>query len=338
MKSIFFILLFSASLVFAQGDTIHGESDFNDAPLSEALVIPSWFKISSGDLRDDLQDALANGKDGLIIYFGQNHCAYCEQFIKNNMQANDIENFIRKHYNVIHFDIWSAQDIYDMDGEIYTEREFSVHYNTNFTPSLIFYNRDGKPVFRLRGYYPPYKFRAALKYVTEEFYKKESFRDYLARAEPGMFFYEEGLNEREFFMSPPYDLPATLKQTKRALMVSFEQSTCHACDLLHSSPMNEPKVLKELNNLNNVQLNMWSDTPVTTPDGTVTTAKKWADQLGIFYAPTLIFFDPDGKEILRIDSVVKFYRLLAVLKYINQRGYLEDKNLQSWLLKQRAIK
>ncbi|MFC1588945.1 thioredoxin family protein [Pseudomonadota bacterium] len=338
MKSILLIfsfLIFS-SPVFAGNDS-HA-IDFDDAPLTEKLSHPDWFKQSSGDLRDDLYDALAEGKNGLIIYFGQNRCAYCEQFIKNNMQASDIEHYIREHYDVIHIDIWSQHDIINTDGEEYTERELSINYKTNFTPSLVFYNRNGKAVFRLRGYQPPYKFRAALKYVTEDFYKKETFRDYLARAEKGMFFHEGGLNERDFFIEPPYDLKASLENNKQPLMVSFEQGNCHACDLLHSSPLNEPELLDELEKINSLQLNMWADTPLVKPDGQATTAKQWAAELGLFYAPTLIFFDPEGQEIIRIDSVVKFYRLLGVLKYINQRGYLTEKNFQSWQLKQREIK
>jgi len=63
-----------------------------------------------------------------------------------------------------------------------------VHYKTNFTPSLIFYDREGTPVFRLRGYYPPYKFRAALQYVTEGFYKSENFLIILPAQIPANFF------------------------------------------------------------------------------------------------------------------------------------------------------
>ena len=333
MKSILFVisLCILPGLVFAEIDKV----DFDDAPLSDNLNYPEWFKHSSGDLGDDLHDALDAGKNGLIIYFGQARCSYCDQFIKKSLGNSDIEHYTRKNYDLININIWSNLDIIDTDGKEYTERDLSIHYDTNFTPSLVFYDRKGKPVFRLRGYYPPYKFRAALKYVAEGFYLKERFRDYLARAEKGLFFLEKGLNEREFFISPPYDLKAITNQDKRPLMVSFEQGNCHACDLLHSSPLNQPDILDQLDKMNSIQLNMWSDTPVVTPDGYSTTAKDWAKQLGLFHAPTLIFFDSNGKEIIRIDSVVKFYRLLGVLKYINQGGYLTEKNYQSWQLRQR---
>ena len=338
MKSILYAISLSllSSLTFAGTDI--NSFDFDDAPLSENLSYPAWFKKSSGHLGDDLQDALDAGKKGLIVYFGQARCSYCEQFIEKSLGSRDIENYTRENYDIININIWSNLDIIDTDGKEYTERELSIHYDTNFTPSLVFYDRNGKPIFRLRGYYPAYKFRAALKYVAEEFYLKEPFRDYLARADKGLFFLNEGLNERDFFIEPPYDLKEIITQDNRPLMVSFEQGNCHACDLLHSSPLNHDETINQLDKMNSAQLNMWSDTEIITPDGYKTTAKNWANQLGLFYAPTLIFFDTNGKEIIRIDSVVKFYRLLGVLKYINQGGYLTEKNYQSWQLKQREIK
>lgn len=89
--------------------------------------------------------------------------------------------------------------------------------------------------------------------------------------------------------------------------------------------------------MNVVQLNMWADTPVTTPQGKKTTAKEWASSLDIFYAPSIVFFDDDGKEIIRVDSVARFYRLWGVLDYVNQQGYKKSKDYQSWRLTQRAI-
>lgn len=327
-----------SSLALAANNPENNDIDFVDSPLDENLKHPNWFKDSSGYLSDDLEEALAANKKGIIVYFGQNRCPYCDQFLKKNIGSADIQHYLRQNFDLIHIDIWSNLDIVDTDGKTYTERELSTHYKTNFTPSLIFYNRFGKPIFRLRGYYPPYKFRAALKFVAEDFYRTESFRAYLARATTGMFFLQAGLNERDFFIDPPYDLKAILNKDKKPLMVSFEHGDCHACDLLHTSPLNKPETLDALNKINSVQLNMWTDTPIVTPDGKHTTSKKWAEKLNLFYAPTLLFFDSNGKEIIRIESVVGFYRLLGVLNYINQGGYLTESNFQSWSLKQRKTK
>ena len=223
----------------------------------------------------------------------------------------------------------------DLRGRVLTEREYSIREDTNFTPSLVFYDLDGKPVFRLRGYYPPYKFRAALQYVTEGFYREETFKEYLERAEPGTFFMLAGLNERDFFSEPPHNLDRSKTPATKHLAVFFEQGDCHACDLLHTGPLNVEDTIGEISRMKSVQLDMWSDTPVITPDGRKTTAREWASDLNLFYSPTIIFFDYNGKEIIRIDSVVQYYRLWGVLDYVNQKAYLTGTDYQSWRLKQR---
>jgi len=307
---------------------------FDDAQLDEELVYPDWFKFSLGDLSDDLSEAKKSGKQGIVTYFGQKRCAYCEQFFKTSLADKDIKNYLRKHYDVIAFDIWGIEDIIDTDGKKYSERELSIHYKTNFTPSLVFYDKEGTPVFRLRGYYPPYKFRAALQYVAEGFYKKEKFSEYFLRANQGEFFLLGGLNERDFFQTPPYDLQA-LRKNKKPTAVFFEQGNCHTCDLLHGDPLAKELSIKEIEKMNAVQLNMWADTKLTTPIGEKTTAKEWAKKLNIFYAPSIVFFAPDGNEIIRVDSVTQFYRLWGVLDYVNRQGYKKSNDYQEWRLQQR---
>ena len=314
---------------------VDAQLNFSDAQLESALEYPDWFKLSLGNLQDDLDEAVKNGKDGIIVYFGQKRCAYCQLFFNTSLAASDINHKLRKHFDVIPVDIWGIEQITDTDGINYSERELSKHYKTNFTPSLVFYDKSGTPVFRLRGYYAPYQFRAALEYVTEKFYKGESFRDYLERAVPGMFFQEGGLNERDFFITPPYQLKNLLTDKTRPLVVFFEQGECHTCDLLHTGPLAKDELQNEISQMNAVQLDLWADTPVITPTGEKTTARDWAKKLEIFYAPTLIFFDPDGNEIIRLDSVVQFYRLWGVLDYVNKRAYKTTPDYQEWRLKQR---
>lgn len=340
-----FVKLFLLPLLFllsnnTTADTSTDTDDalvFDDKQLETTIDHPEWFKLSLGDLRDDLSDAKENNKQGIIVYFGQQRCAYCKKFFDTSLADIDIQNYLRKHYDVIALDIWSSEDIIDTDSRVYSERELAIHYKTNFTPSLVFYDLTGKPVLRLRGYYPPYKFRAALQYVTEGFYTKETFPEYLERANPGDFFLLAGLNERDFFVLPPYDTPSLLKN-KKPTAIFFEQGNCHTCDLLHTGPLSKDTNVHELEKMNVVQLNMWANTPVTLPNGSSSTAKDWAKSLGIFYTPSIIFFDEKGSEIIRVDSVTQFYRLWGVLDYVNREGYKHTRNYQDWRLQQRKIK
>ena len=303
---------------------------FDDFPLEELLGYPDWFKHSFLDLPDDLSEAVERDKQGIIVYFGQKRCAYCKMLLETNFGLTDIVSYTREHFDVIPLDIWSTEELTTMQGEVLSQREFSMQQKTNFTPSLIFYDAEGEEALRLRGYYPPYQFRAALEYVADGHYKLESFPDYLARADDRQVFEPGDLNEEAYFIPPPHNLDRSRFPGQRPLVVFFEQGNCHACDVLHGQPLRDPAINKLIRGFDNVQLDIHSDAPVITPAGERTTAQAWAKQLGIFYTPSLLFFDEQGKEIIRVDSVVRFYRLRKVINYITSRGYQTEPNYQRW--------
>jgi thioredoxin-related protein len=326
-----YTILLAASVPLCQA--VESDKDvftFDDFPLKALIKYPDWFKQSFLELPDDLQEALDKGKQGIIVYFGQKRCPYCKMLLEVNFGLNDIATYTQRHFDVIPIDIWSPEEVTTVDGKVLTEREFALREKTNFTPSLIFYDEKGEVALRLRGYYPPYKFRAALEYVADHHYRKESFPDYLALGEEGTAFDPGELNEEDFFIPPPQNLDRSKIPGERPLVVFFEQASCHACDVLHGQPLRDPAVNKLMREFDNVQLDIRSDTPVITPGGEKTTARKWAKALGLFYTPSLIFFDEQGKEIIRVDSVVRFYRLRKVINYINSRGYQSEPNYQRW--------
>ena len=57
---------------------------FDDFPLMEPLSHPHWFKKSFLDLQEDLQESLDNRKKGIIVYFGQKRCPYCQMLMEVN--------------------------------------------------------------------------------------------------------------------------------------------------------------------------------------------------------------------------------------------------------------
>lgn len=311
-------------------DRDDGALIFDDSPRLREFEHPAWFKQSFLDLPQDLSEAAETGKRGIIVYFGQENCAYCKRLMEVDFGKPDVSNYTRRYFDVIAIDIWGSREIVDVQGQRLTERDFALREQTNFTPSLIFYDTEGREALRLRGFYPPYKFRAALHYVVEGFYRQESFRDYLARANPPPKFELGELNEDSIFSHPPHAMDRTRFAGSKPLLVIFEQFDCHSCDVLHTDPLSDPVTRELLDNFEVRQLDMWSNQPVLTPGGERTTARRWADELGINYAPTLVFFDEQGREIIRIGSVVQLYRLRGVLEYVSSKAYLEFPTYQSW--------
>ena len=319
--------------------TLYAEDShsFDDTPLDDLIVYPSWFKQSFLALDEDLQEATDAGKFGLVVYFGQKRCAYCKKLMDINFSAPDIVDYTRKHFDVVPIDIWSPEELTTSSGKTMTERDYSIALNTNFTPSLVFYDKEGKIALRLRGYYPPYQFRAALEYVAGGHYMRERFAAYMSRGDETLRFEAGDLVEEPFFEQPPYNLDRSRMPGNLPLVVFFEQGDCHACDVLHTEPLRRSFIRRGLENFENIQLDMWSDAPVITPQGNVTTAKQWAQDLGIFYTPSILFFDEQGQEILRLDSVTQFFRLRNVLNYISSKGYLSEPNFLHWSAQARRL-
>lgn len=335
VKLLLFLALTFSHHLYAAPPEPDEAFDFDDTPLANPLEHPGWFKESFLDLRDDLKEALAADKKGIIVYFGQQRCPYCQKLMKINFGLEDIVTYTRRNFDLIPVNIWGIDEVTDLQGNTLTEREFSLRENTNFTPSLIFYDAEGTEALRLRGYYPPYKFRAALEYVADGHHKNETFARYIERAEGTLAFEPGELNDEPFFSPPPYALDRSRISAEQPLAIFFERGECHACDILHAQPLQQPAINNLLQQFESIQLDIGSDTPVLTPGGQRTTAKAWARELELFYTPSIIFFDESGHEIIRVDSVVQFFRLRNVLNYISSRGYQNEPNYQSWRVNNR---
>jgi len=310
---------------------------FDDTPLEKLIEYPDWFKSSFLALDEDLEEATAAGKFGIAVYFGQKRCAYCKKLMDVNFQTPDIVTYTREHFDVIPIDIWSPEEVTTPDGRSLTQRDYAISMDTNFTPSLVFYDRHGRIALRLRGYYPPYQFRAALEYVAGGHYQREPFPVYMARGDATLRFEQGDLVEEPFFERPPFNLDRTRMPSTLPLVVFFEQGNCHACDVLHTDPLARKQIRRRFAGFESVQLDMWSNTPVITPAGKVTTASDWARELGIFYAPSILFFDEYGREIVRLDSVTQFFRLRNVLNFVMSKGYLNERSYLQWSSRTRRL-
>jgi len=329
VKNLFYILCLIIPLTNISHASSNNSLEFDDRPLDEELDHPDWFKLSFLELATDIEEANEQNK-GLIIYFGQKFCPYCKAHLEKNWGQKDIVQYTKKHFDVVAINIKGQNPVIDINGKSYTEKTFSALKKTNFTPSTIFYNLKGQEVLRLRGYRPPYQFRAALEYVADKHYKKERFSQYLARAEFAMSFGKAELNANDAFNPAPHLLDRSRVKAQQPLLVIFERTKCHACDVLHGGPFNRPEIESELLRLEAVQLDIHSKQPIITPAGKKLTIDKWAEKLDINYTPTMIFFDENGKEIIRIDSVVWFYRLRNVFKYVLTGGYKKYSTFQLW--------
>lgn len=314
-------------------NSVWAEAEFSDEPVDQ-IIHPAWFKQSFLDLQEDVAEAKQSAKAGIIVFFGQPHCAYCNALITNDFGNAAIAQYTQKHFDVIALDIHGDRPITDITGANLTEHDYAIKLKAELTPTLDFYDTSNNLVFRLRGYYPPEKFKSALHYVVEKHYLTQRFRDYLAETANTSHAIATNDKTTALFEAPPYKLDRSKALADKPLMVLFEKGNCETCKQLHDETLNQADVQKLMAHFNAIRLDMWSDTPVITPSGNKMTTVEWVENLGLFYAPTIVFFDESGSEIYRIDSLVKLRRLSGILRYIVSGDYTDEPNYEIWKTKQ----
>jgi thioredoxin-related protein len=289
------------------------------------FTVPDWFKSSFLDLRDDAAEAGARGR-ALLVYVGQDGCPYCAALFNANFSQKPIVDYTRAHFDAIEINMWGDRPVTDFDGEALTEKAFAAKHEVAFTPTILFYDARGAPLLRINGYYPPHRFVAALRYAAGEHAQGEAFGAYLERVAPPRP--PGALHDEPFFERPPYDLRA--RPRDRPIAVFFEQRDCDECDALHADVLAQPATREALARFRVVQLDRWSATPLTTPDGGETTARTWADALGIGYLPTAVFFD-QGREVIRIEAMLKGFHMRTVMDYVASGAYRSQPSFQRFI-------
>ncbi|MDH5785892.1 MAG: thioredoxin fold domain-containing protein [Chromatiales bacterium] len=312
MKKLLLTLLFAPLIAFAAQEGALESGFVNPGHVDK----PDWFKSSFLDLREDVAEAASNNKR-VILYFYQDGCPYCEKLINTNFAQRDIVKKTRDHFDVIAINMWGDTMVTDLSGDEVTEKAFSVGLKVQFTPTLLFLNEEGAVALRTNGYYPPHKFMAALDYVAGKHEGSEPFSAYLKRTAPQKS--SGKLHVAKEYLKPPYTLQR--KDGDKPLLVLFEQHDCAACDELHGEALRRPESIKLLKQFDIVLLDMWSKETITTPDGRKLTTAEWAKELGIQYAPSMLFIDNNNREVFRAEAYLRPFHTQSVLEYVATAKY-----------------
>ena len=289
----------------------------------DTFELPDWFKVSFLDLSEDNAEAIEVNKH-LVVFFWQDFCGYCKNTIEKNLTQQSIRDVFDKHFDVVALNIWGSKEVYGLDGTATTEKEIARSLGVQFTPTIIFFNADGKPVLRLNGYVSPTDMQVALNYVQNKTYESQTIFEYLAANQPRSA--NARLNTQPFIQD---EKNLNVKGRPRAVL--FEQTSCPDCDTFHRCVLSLDSVRERFEPFHTVQLDMWSTSPVTTTSGEKKTARDYARDMKIMYAPSLVLFDSAGFEIIRVESQLRSFHTEAVLEYIADGIYKREPNFQRYI-------
>jgi thioredoxin-related protein len=288
--------------------------------------IPEWFHDSFLDLEEDIEEITLSNKR-LILFVSQNSCPYCHRFINRNLKDENTRKKLDKHFKIIHINLFGDKEITDTDGKTYTEKEFSVNRNIQFTPSLLFFDENANQILRLNGYMNTEKFNLALDYIKDKKEKTTTYKDYLQDTKKNTLSTTLNQDKELFTTSSNF----SRKNTDKKMAIFFESSNCKECDITHNTLLKNKSTRNNLKKLDVYQVDLNSDEKITIPNGQTVTIKEWTKNLNISNTPTIIYFDENGDEIIRVESLFKTFHFQSIIDYVVSDAYKIEKEFQRYL-------
>jgi len=290
---------------------------------------PDWFKHSFLDLQEDIKEAANEGKR-LVIFFHQDGCPYCNALVERNFAQKDIAEKAQQHFEIITINMWGDRPVTYIDGKQYLEKTLAEALKVQFTPTVIFFDEKGEVTLRINGYHSPQRFNLDLDYASKNNQTKLSYRDFMKANRPQSKT-SKTLNSETFFNKDGYDYSAKVGKNGRPFAVFFEQKDCPDCDRLHTKILPDKELLSVIKQFDNTQLDMWSKTPIVTPQGEKMTAREWAKKLDIKYAPSIVVFNSEGKEVIRSEADFKVFHTQGIFHYVLSGAYRKQPSFQRYL-------
>ncbi|MFA9460032.1 thioredoxin family protein [Thiohalorhabdus sp. Cl-TMA] len=127
--------------------------------------------VAFGDFQRNLKDALASGKKGMLVYFFQDQCPFCNKMEQEVFTRPIVHEFFHKYFDVYKVNIKGNKNFVDVDGDSVSQMKFAVQNRARATPTLIIFGKGGEELVRFITNPSVEEFLAMGKFVVEGAYK-----------------------------------------------------------------------------------------------------------------------------------------------------------------------
>lgn len=140
-----------------------------------------FFDTTFGDFSEELANAKAQGKKGVIIMFEMDECPFCHRMRTTVLNRPDVQAYFKKHFLLFHVDVEGDIEITDFQGNATTMKAFAAQNRVRATPVFQYFDLEGNPLKRGRytGATRDYEeFLLLGQYITEGAYNDVPFTRY----------------------------------------------------------------------------------------------------------------------------------------------------------------
>ena len=107
----------------------------------DGLYHQKWFNQSFLDLREDYEEAKAEGKRFAVV-FEQRGCVYCVKMHTQVLAKKYINDYVRENFRIVQLNLWGDRKVTDFDGTMMPEKELAQRWKVIFTPWIVFFKDD----------------------------------------------------------------------------------------------------------------------------------------------------------------------------------------------------
>ena len=104
----------------------------------DGLHKADWMRDTFKDLREDLEEANAEGKR-LLVIIEQRGCIYCTKMHEEVFPSPEVFAALNDMYFVIQINMFGDIEVTDFDGTTLPEKEMVKRWNALFTPTMMFF-------------------------------------------------------------------------------------------------------------------------------------------------------------------------------------------------------
>lgn len=172
-KKLFPYLLFSLIFVISCGNNNENATAQNNQVQTSQTNTST---AKSGDhWYTDWNEGMAaakNEKKPAVVDFYTDWCVYCKKMEKETFSDPAIKQRFSKDWITIRVNAEDSNKSGTIDGKTMTYPEMTKYFNISGFPTILFIDKDNKPVHPLPGFVPAEPFGYILDYFKSEEYKR----------------------------------------------------------------------------------------------------------------------------------------------------------------------
>ena len=126
---------------------------------------------------NQLASVAKKSKRTILVFLHQPNCGFCSEMIAKTIKDISVQSQIKKDFIFVDIDIADGKKVKYKNFKG-SKEDFAKKTESNFYPSTVFIDSNGKIVYKLIGYKTKKSFLDVLSYIQSKSYKKMNLATY----------------------------------------------------------------------------------------------------------------------------------------------------------------